>query len=216
MKKKSGAFKKKKVYFSQVSNVALRDNSLSLKAKGLYALIQSYITIENFTLYKTTLLKQCKESDHAFESAWKELKDHGYLIQTKYGDPETHCFCYEYELLDVPSQGVVFQGVDNPPCGKVGVYNKTDLNNTDLNNKYKTLTSNVPFDDRVVWFNEEYEARYGKPARAVCGFIEWNPTLEYSDEEEYKEILQDFFDEQEHHPDTLTVEYFNTVADRYR
>jgi hypothetical protein len=46
----NGSFRKKKTYFSQVSNEALRDNTLSLKAKGLYALIQSYITIENFTL----------------------------------------------------------------------------------------------------------------------------------------------------------------------
>ena len=48
----SGTFRKKKIYFSQVSNEALRDENLSLKAKGLYALIQSYITIENFILYK--------------------------------------------------------------------------------------------------------------------------------------------------------------------
>ena len=34
---KNGKFRKKKVYFTQVSNVAIRDKNLSLKAKGLYA-----------------------------------------------------------------------------------------------------------------------------------------------------------------------------------
>lgn len=43
----------KNPYFSQVSNVALRDSRLSLKAKGLYSLIESYITMENYVLYKT-------------------------------------------------------------------------------------------------------------------------------------------------------------------
>ena len=104
---KNGAFRKKRVYFSQVSNSALRDNSLSLKAKGLYALIQSYITIEDFTLYKTTLKKQCIEGEKAFESAWKELKDAGYLIQHRLQDKTkdeagkvSNTFYYEYELLD--------------------------------------------------------------------------------------------------------------------
>lgn len=106
---KNGAFRKKKVYFSQVSNVALRDNNLSLKAKGLYALIQSYITIEDFVLYKTTLKKQCIEGEKAFESTWKELKDAGYLIQYRLQDKTPNeegkvlnTFYYEYELLDAP------------------------------------------------------------------------------------------------------------------
>lgn len=95
----SGAFRKKRTYFSQVSNAALRDNSLSLKAKGLYSLIQSYITIEDFTLYKNTLKKQCIEGEKAFEATWKELKDAGYLIQYRLQD-DKGCYFYEYDLLD--------------------------------------------------------------------------------------------------------------------
>lgn len=99
----SGQFRKKKIYFTQVSNVALRDSSLSLKAKGLYALIQSYLTIEDFTLYKNTLKKHLKEGEKAFESTWKELKDAAYLIQYRLQDPKTKQFYYEYELLDEPN-----------------------------------------------------------------------------------------------------------------
>ncbi|MDM0722957.1 DnaD domain protein [Clostridium perfringens] len=99
---RSGQFRKKKVYFTQVSNVALRDSKLSLKAKGLYALIQSYLTIEDFTLYKNTLKKHLKEGEKAFENSWKELKDAAYLIQYRMQDPKTKHFYYEYELLDAP------------------------------------------------------------------------------------------------------------------
>ena len=55
-----GKFRHKKVNFSMVSNEILRNDAVSLKAKGLYALIQSYITIEDFSLYKGFLLSKCK------------------------------------------------------------------------------------------------------------------------------------------------------------
>ena len=146
MNNNNGRFRKRKIYFTQVSNHALRNEEMSLKAKGLYALIQSYITIEGFTLYKTTLRKQCVEGESAFESAWKELKKNGYLIQYKIQD-EKGKFFYEYELLDEPQIQETSQSihtpknhhVDNAPSGKstlgkVGGYNNTNTNNTNINN----------------------------------------------------------------------------------
>ena len=138
MEQNGGVFKKKKVKFAQVSNLALRDENLSLKAKGLYSMIQSYITIENFTLYKNTLIKQCKDKEGSFNTAWKELKDNGYLVQEK-KRTSNGSFYYEYDLLDEPfttpqfsTPGSSTPGSSTP--GKTGVYNNTDLNNTDFNN----------------------------------------------------------------------------------
>lgn len=135
MEDNNGRFLTKRVNFSQVSNTALRDDRLSLKAKGLYSLIQSYITIENFVLYKNTLRGKCKEGDTSFNNTWKELKQHGYLVQHKNRNEKGNWF-YTYELLDYPE--VENQGVEKSPSGKVGVYNNTDNNNTDLNNTYIT------------------------------------------------------------------------------
>ena len=95
---KSGRFRKKKVNFSMVSNTIIRDKDISLKAKGLYALIQSYITLDNFTLYKSFLMKQCCEGERAFDGAWKELKQTGYLKMYKIREG-AKTFIYEYELL---------------------------------------------------------------------------------------------------------------------
>lgn len=133
---KSGSFKPKRVYFSQVSNHALRDKGLSLKAKGLYSLIQSYVTIENFTLYKNTLKKVCLEGNTSFESGWKELKDKGYLLQERHQNPDG-TFYYLYELLDIPNHPPETEGMDNAGSGNGGIYSKTNFNNTDLNNTYK-------------------------------------------------------------------------------
>lgn len=146
----NGAFRKKKVYFTQVSNNALRDNLLSMKAKGLYAIIQSYITIEDFILYKSTLRKVCKEGEKAFESTWKELKDRGYLMQYKL-KKEDGTFTYEYELLDEihtlqnggdgenhtpKKEGMDKARVEKAPNGIGGGYNNIDSNNTYFNNTY--------------------------------------------------------------------------------
>ena len=136
MEQNGGVFKKKKVKFAQVSNLALRDENLSLKAKGLYSMIQSYITIENFTLYKNTLIKQCKDKEGSFNTAWKELKDNGYLVQEK-KRTSNGSFYYEYDLLDEPfttpqfsTPGFSTPGSSTPGSstpGKTGVYNNTDL-----------------------------------------------------------------------------------------
>lgn len=95
-----GKFRKKKSNFSMISNEIIRDDTVSLKAKGLYALIQSYITLEDFSLYKGFLLSKCKEGKKAFDAAWKELKDAGYLIQYQMQDKDTKQFYWEYDLVD--------------------------------------------------------------------------------------------------------------------
>lgn len=98
----NGKFRQRRVNFSAISNSALEDNRLSLKSKGLYAFIQSYIGKPNFTLYKRTLIAKCKEGPKAFDSAWKELKDTGYLKIYRIPSGENDKFEYQYELLDEP------------------------------------------------------------------------------------------------------------------
>lgn len=96
----NGKFRPKKINFAPVSNSALKDPRLSLKAKGLYALIQSYITMPNFLLNKGWLRDRCREGEKAFDSAWKELKDCGFLKQYRIPNGKNDTFRYEYELLD--------------------------------------------------------------------------------------------------------------------
>ena len=145
----SGRFRKKKVNFSMVSNTIIRDENVSLKAKGLYTLIQSYITMENFTLYKDFLVTKCKEGSSSFDCAWKELKKLGYLKQYKINSREG--FYYEYELLDSPDADS--PGMGNPcvgnPCvgypvmGYPDVENMGDINNTIKNNILNSNTDPI-------------------------------------------------------------------------
>lgn len=181
MEKNTGAFKHKRIYFSQVSNTALRDTNMSLKAKGLYSLIQSYITIEDFTLYKTTLQKMCKEGRDGFNSAWNELKKCGYLVQYKYKD-KSGAFYYEYELLDAPlpekspdteipsmekttygktTPGESNSGISTP--GKPSTYNNIDTINTNTTNTdEKNITSSSSKDIEGNNIVQEFESNICK------------------------------------------------------
>jgi len=96
----NGRFRHRKTNFAAVSNSALQDENLSLKAKGLYALIQSYINIPNYDLRKWKLIQSCKEGKKAFDTAWMELKKAGYLKQYRIPSGDKGQFIYEYELLD--------------------------------------------------------------------------------------------------------------------
>lgn len=100
MSKIQDGFFRNKVPFVPISQVVAKDKELSLKAKGLYLLIQSYITIPNFKLYKSYLMSVCVEGQCSFDSAWNELKNKGYLKIFKIAKADTKGFYYEYELLD--------------------------------------------------------------------------------------------------------------------
>lgn len=151
--KKSGMIRKKRTYYAQVSNVALRDETLSLKAKGLLAIIESYLTLDGFTLYKDFLLSKSTDGETSFRGAWRELKDHGYLIQYKFQDIETKRFYYEYEVCDDPH--VDFQHVGSvepdgdfphvafPPAGS-STSGKSSIYNNTLNNN--TIRTNIDYD----------------------------------------------------------------------
>lgn len=100
MSKIQDGFFKNKVPFVPISQVVAKDKEISLKAKGLYLLIQSYITIPNFKLYKSYLMSVCVEGQCSFNSAWNELKEKGYLKIYKIAKSDSKGFYYEYELLD--------------------------------------------------------------------------------------------------------------------
>lgn len=73
-----GFFRSKKG-FTVVQNEITRDVNISLKAKGLYLVIQAYISMPDKKWTKEDFRNLTKEGKKAFDSAWKELKDFGYL-----------------------------------------------------------------------------------------------------------------------------------------
>ena len=176
--KSGGRFRKKKTNFSMISNTIIRDETISLKAKGLYTLIQSYITLDNFTLYKSYLMKKCLEGTKAFESAWKELKETGYLVQYRMQESITKQFYWEYELLDEPStesqkektKPYIQKGYD----GSRAVCQKGSIDNGGINNTIPDYTDE----------NNTYQIISLAEVLEQIGFITFGP----ADTDQVKEI----------------------------
>jgi hypothetical protein len=106
-----GFFRSKKG-FTVVQNEITKDATISLKAKGLYLVIQAYITMPDKKWTKADFMRFAKEGSKAFDGAWKELKDTGYLkvhIMSDNGRWRT-----EYELLDeaVPGPHTLYHNAD--------------------------------------------------------------------------------------------------------
>ena len=136
--------------YTVMSNYHLRDQALSLKAKGLLSQMLSLPPAWDFTVAGLVAINQEKES--AITSALKELRERGYLTITKKLPNETESgrIEYIYDIYELPQsqplekQGTEKQGVENQGLEFQGVENPVQLNKDRLN-KEKRITDNKRF-----------------------------------------------------------------------
>lgn len=130
--------------YTVMSNFHLKENKMSLKAKGLMSVMLSLP--ENWDYSIAGLVAICKEEETAIKSALKELKEFGYLTIKKLY-PETaedgtvirQYVQYEYTVHERPikNQGVENLPVENQPVENPGQLN-TNKSNTNKGNKSNT------------------------------------------------------------------------------
>ena len=129
----------RKTSFTALSNNCIRSMRLSLKAKGLLALMLSLP--DNWEYSIGGLVAMCQEGERAVTAALDELKKNRYVVVKKYlpNETESKRFEYEYIVSDEPlpdepeseqdprfaGQGVQKQGVQNQPLQNVplAIYN---------------------------------------------------------------------------------------------
>ena len=102
--------------YTTIYNEVLRDRTLSLEAKGLFAVIKSFVGLPDFALSKRRLGYACSDSAYLLNAAWKELKQKGYL-QHYFSQAENGAFCHVYNLMQHPSEPVDFvysPSIDRP------------------------------------------------------------------------------------------------------
>ena len=102
--------------YTTIYNEVLRDRTLSLEAKGLFAVIKSFVGLPDFALSKRRLGYACSDSAYLLNAAWKELKQKGYL-QHYFSQAENGAFCHVYNLMQHPSEPVDYvysPSIDRP------------------------------------------------------------------------------------------------------
>ena len=146
--------------YTVMSNHHLRNEKLSLKAKGLLSQMLSLPEKWNYTLSGLCAINP--ESKDAIRSALRELEEQGYVVRRQTTDASGKFSKNEYIIYEVPvskpdagadpslekplSENPT---TDNPPTGKPSAENPTQLNtkksNTQKSKTDKSSTDSIPF-----------------------------------------------------------------------
>lgn len=114
--------RKKTKAFTQINNAALRNVSLTLKAKGLLAIMMS--CPEDWKFYMDWLQQQSADGREAHQSAMKELERHGYVVREKTKGKGGKFSGWDYVVDDEPMTEVTVTG--SPTNGKAVSRSITD------------------------------------------------------------------------------------------
>ena len=130
----AGAFRKKKTSFAQVSNVALRDETLSLKAKGLLSLMLSLPDDWNYSI--SGLVTLSKDGKDSVMSALAELEKFGYLERQRIVNDKGQFAGVEYNIFEQPQPEkptAAKQNEEMQKAAKANTENRQQLNTNSTN-----------------------------------------------------------------------------------
>ena len=88
--------------YTNISTAVLRDKSLSLARKGLFALGSHLMKIPDFVLRPEGIRAFCLEKVKHFSTLWKRFKISGLLKQHRHPAGEENRWTYEYEICETP------------------------------------------------------------------------------------------------------------------
>lgn len=128
--------------YTTMSNYHLKDDSISLKAKGLLSEMLSLPEDWNYSIQGLVAIN--KEEETSIKNTLNELKESGYLIITKLLPNETTTgrIEYIYDIYEIPKQEGEKQGVENLGVEFLGVENQGQLNTNILNTNNKKEIDN--------------------------------------------------------------------------
>lgn len=160
--------------YTVMSNIHLREKSMSLKAKGLLSLMLSLPDDWDYSVEGLSTI--CKEKGSAIKSTLSELKDFGYLNVTKLYPNETESGRIEYvydvfekkqniEKQGIEKQGVEIQQVENQ--GQINIDNKILNNNKNIYTPYIPHETWADYETVVAALKELCPTIYARHANRI-------------------------------------------------
>ena len=89
---------KKKTKFTQISNICLYDDRLSLDSRGLMCILLSYP--DSWKFYNINVAKICDIGIDKLNKLYRQLEKFGYLKRTKKRDDKGKFRGFEFEICD--------------------------------------------------------------------------------------------------------------------
>ena len=119
--------------YATISNELLNNENISLKAKGLFAFLQS--KPDNWNFSKERIAKQLKEGVSSLKTAYKELKKEGYLTTIAIKNKEGKFNGHDYFLTDNPKGGITTSTKTHPVGNHTSFSKKENSKKENSNNK---------------------------------------------------------------------------------
>ena len=160
--------------YTVMSNHHLRNEKLSLKAKGLLSMMLSLPEDWNYTT--RGLAKICKEGVDAIGSALRELETAGYIVRNQLRDQQGRISDTEYVIYeqpqpknpDTPQPDTASPDTENPDMVKPDTEKPAELNieksNTQKSITHGSSTDSIPFRETAAAIPPE---RKGRDAMSV-------------------------------------------------
>ena len=148
-----------------VDKAFLLNEKISLKAKGLLALMLSYP--DNWQFYKAEIVQHTTDKENSLNSGLKELIENGYIVRKQRKDENGKFEGYEYHVYEKPSTekpSTENPSTENPSTEKPSTENPILLNNKNTKNKNtkNKNTKTTPSPELVSEFKEWY-SKYPHP-----------------------------------------------------
>lgn len=176
---------KTEVPFGMVPNMLLNNENISLKAKGLFAFMQSKPQGWNFSVEGMAF--QLKESKSAISSALIELETFGFVTrkkqQTAKGFVTNYKLFFEKPIADFPTlENPTFEKptLEKPMVGKSVNISKKDISKKDISKKERE--SALAFFETN--FPEAYESLLMQHKGRINDFVKFSEMFEATVEQE--------------------------------
>ena len=168
--------------YTVMSNHHLRNEKLSLKAKGLLSMMLSLPDDWNYTT--RGLAKICKEGVDAIGGALRELETAGYIVRHQLRDRQGRISDTEYVIYEQPQPrqpeppqpypavpDTESPGTENPYLDKPGTENPAELNieksNTQKSRTHESNTDSIPFQGSAAGDSPERKGRDAMPLTEI-------------------------------------------------
>ena len=168
---------KKTKGFSVITNYHLRDNNLSLKAKGLLTLMLSLP--ENWDYSFKGLVSICKENKDAIRATINELKKYNYITITM-DRTERGTFKYKYTVYEHPSQ-LPFMALNEPRPDFPVTVNPFTENPHQINNNIINTKEIIDIDKIDKTLSEVKRTRFTEELIRIGYTNENDPYLDFYD-----------------------------------
>ena len=191
--------------FVIIDKAFLLNEEISLKAKGLLALLLSYP--DNWQFYKAEIVQHTTDKENSLNSGLKELIENGYIVRKQRKDENGKFEGYEYHVYEKPSTEK--PSTEKPSTEKPLLLNNKNTKNKNTKNKNtkNKNTKTTPSPELVSEFKEWY-SKYPHPRNEQQTMKNYINTRKTYSAEQLMTALNNYLAEiEEQHTDKRYIKY---------